>query len=111
MTTIKYKTGDRLTMRVWEADNVMTAYMVESDTSRRKIYERMTDYAPKFKDKIDLGPSIRGDVGEVVVTATNFRGTGQVVFLFEVAGKEVHRVTETLKQHSSKTWLVTFQKG
>jgi hypothetical protein len=110
MATVKYKAGDRVTMTVTRADNILLGHVAETATVRRKIYERMTDYDPKFHDEIDLMPSFRSANQDMLMTAINFTGGGQIEFLIEVNGKDEFRVSENLGQNKSKSWLVSFQK-
>ncbi|PRP94844.1 hypothetical protein [Enhygromyxa salina] len=111
MATVKYKAGDRVTMTVTRADNVLLGYLAESTNVRRKIYERMTDYDARFQDEIDLTPSFRSGNQDMLVTAINCSSAGHVEFLIEVNGKDQYRVSETLGQNKSKSWHVNFQKS
>ncbi|KIG17057.1 hypothetical protein DB30_03654 [Enhygromyxa salina] len=108
---MKYKQGDRVTMTVTRADNILLGHLAESNTVRRKIYERMTDYDLKFQDEIDLTPAFRSSSHDMLMTAINCSGGGQIEFLIEVNGKDQFRVSEKLGQNKSKSWLVTFQKS
>lgn len=110
MPVVKYKKGDRLTMRVVHADNLLLGYLVESTTIRRKVYERMTDYDPQFQDEVDITPGLRGAKQDMLLTGINFTGGGQIEFMIEVNGADKFRVAESLNQNSSKSWHVIFEK-
>ena len=109
MNTVNYKPGDRVTMTVRRADNVLLGYLADSGVSRRKVYERMTDNNPSLRDEIDISPSLGTQAVDLLMSSINFTSGGKVEFLIEVDGRDAFRVEEDLPEYNSKSWHVIFQ--
>ncbi len=113
MTVIKYDANDVVTLNVQHADNILLAYLSDSSTSRRSVYNRDTDYNPTLVDSIDLTPSLREAATPLLITGINFTGGGQMMFEIRINNRPVDggSVEENLPENSSKSWLFSLEKA